>query len=176
MSKIKIQSKFEKEEIYTDIFPGLPAWLESDEREELMNEVGEYIFSEILDYVGQGISPVTGKPFKNLSEKYADEEKFGDRTANLDLTGSMMRALEFDVQADKIRIGIFDDEEQAQKAHGHNTGFEGHKFLDGKAPKRQFIPKTGQYFAEDIMDGILELIEDYVSEIKRDVDEGEDLG
>jgi len=176
MSKIQIKSNFDKEKIYTDIFPSLPGWLDSDEREELMNEVGEYIFSEILDYVGQGISPITGKPFKSLSEKYADEEKFGDRKANLDLSGSMLRALEMEVEADKIRIGIFDDDEEAAKAYGHNTGFEGHPFLDGKAPKRQFIPTSGQYFASEIMDGILELIDDYVSEVQRNIDEAEEIG
>ena len=128
-----------------------------------MNDIGEYILSEILDYVASGVSPVTGKEFKGLTTPYADAEKGGDTTANLDLNGDMMRALEVRVEADKISVGIFEDEDQAIKLYGHNTGFKGHPWLDGKAPQRKVIPDKKEAFAGDIMTGINDLIEEYMS-------------
>jgi hypothetical protein len=175
MSLVKIKSNFKQDEIFTEIMPDLPPWLDGDAREELMGEIGEYILSEIFDYVGEGKSPVTGEAFKKLSEKYAEKEKFGDRNPNLDLRGDMLRAIELQVESDKIRIGIF-NEEEAVKAYGHNTGFKGHPFLEGKAPKRQFIPNKNDLFADDIMAGIDEMIEEYVADLKTKIDEEEDLG
>lgn len=141
----------------------LPSDLEIEEREDLMNEIGEYLLSEILDYVGQGISPVTGKDFKELSSDYADKEKGGNTLPNLDLNGDMMRAIEVKVEADKIKVGIFDDDDQAIKLYGHNTGFKGHPWLDGKAPQRKVIPDKKESFAGDIMSGINDLIEEFLS-------------
>lgn len=164
---------YSKEEIWKDFKPKLPEWLDSDEREELMGEIGEYILSEVLDYVGEGKSPVTGEAFQVLSEKYADDEKGGKRLANLDLNGDMMRAVEYQVEADRIKIGIF-DEDEAIKAYGHNTGFKGHKWLDGKAPARKFIPNEKENFSKEILLGVKELIDDFLSDIKDQQDE--DIG
>lgn len=164
---------YSKEEIWKDFRPNIPAWLDSDEREELMTEIGEYLLSEVLDYVGTGKSPVTGKEFQALSEKYAEDEKGGKRLANLDLNGDMMRAVEYQVEADRIKIGIF-DEDEAIKAYGHNTGFKGHKWLDGKAPARKFIPDEKENFSKEIMLGVKELINDFLDDIKTQAKE--DIG
>ena len=141
----------------------LPSDLDPSEQEELMTEIGDYVLSEILDYVASGVSPVTGNDFEKLTSPYADSEKGGDTTANLDLNGDMMRALEVKVEADKISVGIFDDEDQAIKLYGHNTGFKGHPWLEGKAPQRKVIPDKKETFSSDIMDGIDNLIEEYMS-------------
>lgn len=143
----------------------LPPWLDDDEREEVLSEASEYLLTEVLDYVAQGISPVTGKPFNDLTKAYAEAQKGGDTTANLDLNGDMMRALESNVNADGINIGIF-DEDQAIKAYGHITGFKGHPWLDGKVKPRKLLPGNGETFHKDIMMGIKELIEDYADERK----------
>jgi hypothetical protein len=163
------KSTMEEEEVSTEIRPKLPPWLDSDEREELMSEIGEYVLSEIFDYVAEGVSPVTGKPFKELSEDYADREKGGDRKPNLDLNGDMLRALEMEVEADRIVLGIF-DEDQAVKAYAHNTGAN-------NLPKRKFMPDKSETFTREIMAGIEELIDDYVSMIKgQESDESETGG
>ena len=155
-----------KDKIFKDLdlkILKLPSELDPSEQEELMTEIGDYVLSEILDNVASGISPVTGKDFKELTSPYADKEKGGDATANLDLNGDMMRALEVKVEADKISVGIFDDEDQAIKLYGHNTGFKGHPWLEGKAPQRKVIPDKKESFSSDIMDGIDNLIEEYMS-------------
>lgn len=155
-----------KDQIFKDLdlkSLNIPSDLDDGEREELMNEIGDYVLTEILDYVASGKSPVTGRDFKDLTEKYADKEKGGDTTANLDLNGDMIRAIEVKVEADKISVGIFDDEDQAIKLYGHNTGFKGHPFLDGKAPQRKVIPDKKELFASDIMTGINDLVEEFLS-------------
>ena len=154
--------------------PKLPPWLDPDEREEVMNEVGEYILTEVLDYVAQGISPVTGKPFDKLSKDYANYQKGGNTLPNLDLNGDMMRSVEFQVEADRIKIGIF-DEDQAIKAYGHITGMKGHPWLEGKTPQRKLLPNEKETFYSDIMSGVSEIIDDYISTI-RDQDSERELG
>lgn len=141
----------------------LPSDLDSSEREELMTEIGDYLLTEVLDYVASGVSPVTGKEFKNLKKSYADAEKGGDDTANLDLNGDMMRAVEVKVEADRIKLGIFEDEDQAIKLYGHNTGFKGHPWLEGKAPQRKVIPDKKEDFAKDIMAGVSDLVEEFLN-------------
>jgi phage gpG-like protein len=162
-----------KDEVFKSLKIKLPSFLDDDEREDLMSELGEYLLSEVLDHVAQGVSPVTGKPFQKLSTKYADNEKGGTTLANLDLAGDMMSALEYQVEADGIKIGIF-DEDQAVKAYGHITGFKGHPWLEGKAPKRKFIPSEKEYFASDIMAGVKELIDEYIDNIKDE--QAEEIG
>lgn len=170
----KIKSTIEKKEIFAEIYPDLSG-IEVEDRKEVMDEIAEYLLSEMFDYLADGISPVTGQKFKKLNDKYAEREKLGDETPNLDLNGDMLRALEYEVQADKILLGILDDEDQAVKAYGHNTGFKGHPFIkDG--PVRKFIPDKRELFAPDIMAGIEEIIEDFRAMKRAESDEGEDVG
>lgn len=169
----KIKSKIEKEEIFAEIYPDMKG-IEIEDREEVMEEIGEYLLSEIFDYLAEGVSPVTGTKFQKLKDKYAEREKLGDQNPNLDLNGDMLRALEYEVQADKILLGILDNEDQAVKAYAHNTGFKGHPFIKG--PKRKFIPEKNELFAKDIMAGIEEIIEDFKLMKKEERDEGEDVG
>lgn len=127
----------------------------ASEREAVKREVGEFIITEILQHVGDAKSPVGGqRDFRSLTTGYAEREKGGDRTANLELEGDMLSALDMQSRpGSSIEIGIFDSGE-APKAHGHNTGFE------GRFPKykRQFIPDENQKFKSDIESGIREII------------------
>ena len=149
---MKIDSTISKEEIFTRILPDIPTELDSNEVEEMMNDIGEYIFSEIFDYLAEGKSPVTGEKFQELSKSYADAQKNGDVTPNLDLNGDMLRSMQLKVEADGITVGIF-DKDQAKKAYNHNQG--------DTLPQRQFIPDKGEAFAADIMEGIIEIIDLY---------------
>jgi hypothetical protein len=119
-------------------------------------EVGNFIVEEMLTRINDGESPVQGESFNKLSKQYADDEKGGDRTPNLELTGDMLDALTFQINDDNsIDVGIF-DESQEGKADGHN-----HWTQKSPLPKRRFIPKKSQKFDADIRAGVKEIVADY---------------
>lgn len=132
-------------------------------KRKVKREIGDFIVNETLRFVEQGNSPVGGVgKFKRLSKKYADEQKGGSRNPNLELMGDMLDALTFKQRADGLEIGVFGKE--ASKAEGHNTGFAGHPTLDGKAPKRQFIPSEGEGYKPRIERGIKQIINENTSD------------
>jgi hypothetical protein len=125
-------------------------------RKEALTDVGEFLVESVLDYLGQGKSPVSGvRSFKQLNKSYAEKEKEGDRLPNLDLHGDMLNALTFKVKGSKVIIGIF-DEDQAIKSYNHNVG--------DTLPKRQFIPDESQTFKPDIMRNVEKILEEYLDE------------
>jgi hypothetical protein len=130
-----------EDEVSFDLeFPELER-LPTEIRDEILREVGDYLKVSILDYIGDSKSPVSGGKFKaSLSPAYAERE--GKDRANLDLTGSMLDSLDFEVDGTTLRIGIFDSS-QTPKAYNHNVG--------DTLPQRQFIPLEGQTFKRDIM-------------------------
>jgi phage gpG-like protein len=151
-----------KTEVWKEIRPKLPTWLDEDERKELLEEIGDYVVTSVLDYLGDGKSPVMGEgEFRALSKKYADSEKGGDRTPNLELEGDMLSALTYEADAYSVKVGIWEPEE-AIKAYGHITGMKGHDWLEGKVPKRKLIPGAKEKFESDIEDGINTIIEEYI--------------
>lgn len=139
----------------------MPEGLTAAERDALLEEIGDYTVTSMLDFIGEGKSPVTGRNFQKLSAKYADKEKGGSRVSNLELDGDMLDALDFEITKGKLKVGIF-DEDQAIKAYGHQTGFEGHPWLDGKAPARQILPDKGEDFVGRIKSGIDDIIEEFM--------------
>jgi hypothetical protein len=139
----------------------LPTWLDEDERLELNEEIGDYVVTTMLDLLGDGVSPVTGKGFKALSKKYADDDKGGDTTANMELEGDMLSSLTYEADPYSVKIGIW-DEDQAIKAYGHTTGMKGHPWLEGKVAERKIIPGAKESFAGTIQDGIDLLIEEFL--------------
>jgi hypothetical protein len=154
---------FSKKEIWKEIRPKLPEWLDTGDREELNKEIGDYIVTSMLDVLGDGDSPVAGAGhFHKLSKEYADEEKGGDTNPNMELNGDMLSALTFEADAYSVKVGFWDDTEAA-KAYGHTTGFKGHPTLEGKAPQRKIIPDAKENFISDIQDGIDAIIEEFLS-------------
>lgn len=143
-----------KEEVSYELELDLSDIPRSD-RKAALSDIGEFIRDSILDYVGEGKSPVSGQgSFKKLNKSYADNEKAGDRLANLDLNGDMLDALTFKTNANSgtVKVGIFKKSE-AIKAYNHNVG--------DTLPKRQFIPDEKQNFKEEIRRGIRRIIDDY---------------
>ena len=69
------------------------------EKEEAMREVKDLLLSEILDSVGDGISPVTGRKFKKLSKDYIKKKEDEGGTvlagggSNLELDGGLLSGL-----------------------------------------------------------------------------------
>jgi hypothetical protein len=132
-----------------DELSGVPGEL----KRAVLNEVGEYLVTSVLDYVAESRSPVSGGKFKaKLSKDYAERE--GKDTANLDLTGSMLDSLTYRIRGNSVEIGVFDSDE-APKAYNHNVG--------DTLPQRQFIPMEDQNFKSEIMAGIDEVIEEILS-------------
>lgn len=152
---------FSMDELTKKVDVDLPDDLDKDQKEELLNEIGEYIKITMLDMIGSGKSPVAGEKSKwdKLSPTYAKEK--GTKMANMDLEGNMLDALDYDVVKGQLYVGWFDSD-QAIKAYGHTTGMEGHPWLDGKAPVRKLIPKDEEKFRVEINKGIQEIIEDFI--------------
>lgn len=150
---------FSIDEITKKVSVDLPDGLSRSEKEELLEEIGEYIKITMLDMIGDGRSPVTGRKWKSLSEKYADKK--GTKLSNMDLEGDLLDALEYEVKRGSLYVGWW-DESQAPKAYGHTTGMEGHPWLDGKAPVRKLIPREDEGFNAEIRNGINTIIEDWV--------------
>lgn len=136
-----------------------------DQHDDLKEEIGQFVVNEILRNVAQGKSPVKGESFKKLSLKYAQEQKQGRRTPNLNLEGDMLAALKFDPTPAGIKVGIFGDE--ADKADGHNKHHGNNKSL----PRRRFIPKGYQNFKPEITNEIKSILK----EAKEDARELEEI-
>lgn len=162
-----------KDEVWKEIRPKLPNWLDTDQREELLSEIGDYVTTAVLDYLADGFSPVKGVGgLALLSDKYADEEKGGDKTPNLELNGDMLSSLTYENDAYSVKIGIW-DEDQAIKAYGHMTGMEGHPFLDGKVPVRKLLPRDREKFTDEIQEGIDLIIEEYLADADQNPEEAQ---
>lgn len=131
----------------------------ASEKKEVLDMIGELLVEQILDYVTDQKSPVTGNGFKPLSLEYSrrKKEEVGNTKANLDLSGDMLQALDYKIKEGKIEIGVYGSE--APKADGHNN-------LSGesKLPTRRFIPDKGQTFDSSIKDLIKETIDTYIAD------------
>ena len=134
-----------------------------DRRKDVLEEIAEYVRDEILQYVGEGNSPVSGRGrFSALSKDYRKFKKTVSSSSlpNMELYGDMLDDLEYKVVGNKIRIGWFGGE-QAAKADGHNN-FSGESTL----PVRRSIPnaKDGETFKKDILRGIKDIANEALEE------------
>lgn len=130
------------------------------ERKNVANEIGELLVEEILSSLASVETPISGGKYKTrLSKEYAKkkQEETGSTDANLDLSGSMISALDYKVSGSTIEIGVFGRE--APKADGHNN-FSG----ESRLPTRQFLPNKGQSFKADILDLVKETVNNYKAE------------
>ena len=127
-----------------------------NQRSQVKQEVGNFVVEEILRSVSSASTPVSGGKYKaTLSKDYADEEKGGNRTANLELEGDMLDSLEFKNTREGVEVGIFKASE-VPKADGHNN-FSG----KSKLPTRQFIPKENEKFKRNIEKGIKDIVNEF---------------
>lgn len=119
----------------------------------VLSEIADLVRDEILAHVSDGKSPVAGEgKFKKLNKQYADEEKQGDRVANLDLTGDMLDGLRVVVRKGKIEVYVDGDQ---GKVEGHNQHDDS---LAPKLPKRRFIPDDSQTFGKSILSDIKSIV------------------
>ncbi len=119
--------------------------LSQRKRPSLKRDIGNFIIEQITETVAKEKSPIASEGWPKLSKSYAaiKQELNGNKKANMELEGDMLDSLTFKPTGDGIKVGFFDDE--AAKADGHNK-FSGRT---NNAPKRRFLPKTGQSFKFD---------------------------
>lgn len=123
-------------------FEGVPV----SEIPALKADIAEVLVDEIKSYLADGESPVDGYfSFKDLNPEYAEREKSGDRTANLNLEGDLWDSIAVDFDENVLKVGVF-DKSQTGKADGHNN-FSGRS----KLPTRRFIPSSRESFKPEIM-------------------------
>jgi hypothetical protein len=134
-------------------------------REEALAEIAEFVKTETLSFVGDGVSPVAGGKWKkSLSPEYKKIKKdvSGVSYANLELYGDMLDALEV-VPKGRKKLSIQITGDQAGKADGNNRGTYGKKDEDPDQA-REFIPKEGQTFKREIWSGIRDILENYAED------------
>jgi hypothetical protein len=148
-----------KSEVSKTIDLKIPSGIPAEVADEIKQQVGDYLVAAILDEVGGGASPVSGKDFPQLSKDYADDQKGGRRLANLDLEGDMLNALTFEPTTKGVKVGIFDSD-QAIKAFNHNTG--------DTLPKRSFIPSPKESFTKSIESEVAGIVAKALKEYKAD--------
>lgn len=126
------------------------------DRKKAKEDVADYLVGQILRNVSKGSSPVKGHgSFKSLNKEYAKKEKGGNRTANLELEGDMLDALDTRIKGNRLEVGIFAKGQQG-KADGHNnhTG-------RSELPLRRFIPVESETFKKPILDGMKRIAKKY---------------
>ena len=122
--------------------------------ELLVSRIGQ----AIIDYMdtrvedGKGLgevklkSPYSDSYSESLDFKAAGKSK---NQVNMRLSGDMMGSIDLlATDGSKLTIGI-DNPDQAIKAYGHQTGFEGHPFIKG--PKRPFFGVTPDEIKKKIL-------------------------
>jgi hypothetical protein len=156
MKTVKTEATGNKTASIIDLSDELDGLTKAQKR-ELVDQIGELLVEQVLSYVADVSTPISGAGFKRtLSPEYKKRklDEVGSGEPNLDLTGEMLNSLTYKVQGEKIELGVFG--EDAPKADGHNN-FSGKSSL----PQRRFLPGEGQEFKSDIKRLVKETVESY---------------
>ncbi len=132
-------------------------------RKAAMEAAAEYLKEAMLDYIGDGKSPVAnGKWTRSLTKAYLARkgEESSAGFANLELSGDFLDSLSVEAEKNKIVIDVGEDQEG--KAEGHITGLYGE---NAKKPRpRQFMPQKDGKFNRDILSNLKKLLSEYEEE------------
>lgn len=131
-------------------------------RREALEEMAAFVKEQMLDYIGSGKSPIAGGRWKKtLSPEYSKikGEHSGAGFANLELSGDLLDSLDV-VVTGSGKLSIEVPSSQAGKAEGNNTGSYGNS-KSNPSLAREFIPKRGQTFRREIIEGIRQIAENY---------------
>lgn len=136
-----------------------------NKRREALEAAAEILKEAVLDFIGEGKSPVSGfGKFPGYTKKYKDykSELSSASNVNLELTGEMLDALSVEVSGSNLKVFVDGDSELQGKAEGNNLGTYGNqKPLPGKA--RRFIPlkEKDEVFKRDILRQIKDVLKKY---------------
>lgn len=132
---------------------GVDTSIDLDLQGEIAQATIDYIKSRVVDK-NKGIDGIDLKsPYKKGYQESLEFQAAGKSATdiNMTLSGDMINAI--DVMADSgpmVLIGI-DDDQQAAKAYGHQTAFEGHPNESMKKYGRQFFGITPKEFKSEIL-------------------------
>lgn len=132
-----------------------------NKRNAAREEVASYLKEALLEFIGDGRSPVSGGVWrKNLTPDYLKEKRkeSGVRFANLELSGEMLDSLTVEVKRGKVVIDLAKD--QYDKAEGHITGQYGAGNMK-KDYRRQFVPQGEEGFKRQIESNIKRILREY---------------
>jgi len=126
------------------------------EVKQVMNDVGDFVLTSVLDDTANQVSAVYGDKWDALSPDYkkVKKAKGGKPVANLELEGDMLSALNIVKRSNSLTLSVRGD--QADKADGHNNHSG-----ESKLPLRRFVPSEadGDTFSPKIMKGIENIIQ-----------------
>lgn len=131
---------------------------EGSDKEQIREEVAQYVVEEILSYCGDRNSPVSGHgKFPALSKEYKRRKLDSGRPGvpDLEFDGDLLNAISGSSRGSNVRVEVESD--QADKADGH-CNFSGESDL----PLRRFIPDEGETFKQPIIDGIARIIRSHL--------------
>lgn len=131
---------------------------------DLLDEAAELIKVEMLSYIGEGKSPLSGGLWKrSLSKSYRERkgEESSSGFANMELSGDLLDSLTVEAtRSGTLVISVPDD--QADKAEGNLIGSYGREEDPGKA--REFMPAPDlgidKPFKRPILQKLKQLLED----------------
>jgi len=131
------------------------------EKPKALEEIAQFVKEQVLSYIGDGKSPVSGGNWKkSLTKEYKKikGQESSVNFANLELSGDLLDALDVVVKSNgKLSLEVSGD--QAGKAEGNNIGSYGRDPNPKNA--RRFIPLSGETLKKQIVDGIKDIIQDY---------------
>ena len=135
-------------------------------RKAAMEAAAEYLKEAMLDYIGDGKSPVAnGKWTRSLTKAYLARkgEESSAGFANLELSGDFLDSLSVEADRNKIIIDVGDDQEG--KAEAFLTGQYGSGDMR-KDYRREFMPtkESGKKFKGDILSNLKKLLSEYEEE------------
>ena len=132
-------------------------------REEVKEEIREYLIDTILDYVSKAKSPVKGGKWKALSPEYKKfkAKESGSTKANMELYGDMLDDLDVTFKGNKADIGFGKEASETSKLKAENHNKFTKRARSTKLPERNFIPRKDQDFKKEIMEDIKSIIEEY---------------
>lgn len=122
------------------------SWIGDIDRDtafEIAYKIREYIERRSLKGRGLGKTPFNPNVYSEAYQKSDEFKAYGKtpKPVNMRLTGDMLRSIEIAVTKDgRPYLGITD--ENAPKAHGHQTG----QYGEGPLPKREFFGVTKDEF------------------------------
>lgn len=125
--------------------------LKGSKRQEAKIAAGEIVVSEILKYLDNAKTPVSGG-------SYVSKKKDGEK-ADLLEKGDLWSSVTFETYRDGVDYGVFDSDE-APKAMGHQTGYKGHPNIPNGKYIRQFVAEKDQSLKRDILTKIRSAIKE----------------
>ena len=162
----KLGLKVTEEEL-TQVIP--KEWLggsvSRDTAYEIAYALREYMENRVSKGRGLGNEPFSPNVYSKSYQKSADFKAYSKkpRPVNMRLTGDMMRSIEVGVSSDGLPMLSINDE-NAPKAHGHQTGQHG----KGPLPVRPFFGVTKDEF-EKVARKFRSLIEQETAEKNKEV-------